>query len=109
MTRQAVVGKRDTVGVEGVRAEDIRAGLQVSAMDGSDRVRLRDRKQVIATFQIAGVVLVLRSPEPRFVQAEPLDHRAHGPVEDQDSLTRQLLEAPANFPKRGHLARFVRS
>ncbi len=81
---KAEVGQGDAVGVEGVGLDDVGAGLQVGAVDPGDDLGLRQHQQLVVALLL---VLVVAEAVPAVVvlfQAVPLDHGAHGAVQDQD-------------------------
>ena len=49
----AVVRLRDRGRVEGVGLDDVRAGLEIGAVDARDDLRLRQRQQVVVALEIA--------------------------------------------------------
>ena len=85
-----VVGQRDDLRVEGVRLDDVGAGLEVLEVDGADDVRLGQRQQVVVALHVGVPVGETLPAVPRLVRPVPLDRRSHGPVQDQDA-----------FPHRG--------
>ena len=71
----AVVGLRNGVGAEGVGADDVRAGVDVGAVDATDDVRMRKVERLAVA-----------------AEAVALEHRAHRPVQDQDPVAESLPE-----------------
>lgn len=58
-------------------------------MDRLDDGRLRDVEEIVVPLEILGPLLKSCPAKGGFVQLVPLDHGAHGTVEDQDSLPEQ--------------------
>ncbi len=71
----AVVGLRNGVGAEGVGADDVRAGVDVGAVDAPDDVRMGEVERLAVA-----------------AEAVALEHRAHRPVQDQDPVADCLPE-----------------
>ncbi len=61
-------------------------------MDLTDRVGLRQDQQVVVALLVVAVVLEPLAAEVRLAQPEPLDHRAHRAVEDEDLLRGALTQ-----------------
>jgi hypothetical protein len=86
MTEEEVVladgGRR-----EGVGLDDVRAGLEIMAMNFLDDGRLGDLEEFVVALEIlAGPVLEPVTAELGFTELVPLDDRAHGTVDDDDAL-----------------------
>src|SRR5579859_3264274 len=64
--------------IEGVGLDDVCAGLKVRAMDFQNRVRPREYKMIVATFE-------RRSSKILGSQLLLLDHGAHGAIEDENA------------------------
>ena len=62
-------------------------------MDVADDGRLGDDQEVVVALQLAGVVLEAFAAVVRLLQLELLDHGAHRPVEVDDALAEEGLEA----------------
>ena len=79
--------------VEGVGLDDIRAGLEILAMDAFDDVRLRDVEQVVEALEVLPApVREPRAAKGRLLQPVLLDHRAHRTVQDDDAFAQQTFE-----------------
>jgi hypothetical protein len=89
---QVVVGLGDARRGEGVGLDDVRARREVGVVDAADHLGPREREQVAVALEIRRVLREAVAAEVRLPQAMALDHRAHGPVEDEDSLREQLAE-----------------
>ncbi len=61
-------------------------------MDVLDRLRLRQDQEVVVAAQIAVKILVALAAKRRLVIFQRLDHGAHGAVEHQDALAREVEE-----------------
>ena len=84
---------------EGVRLDDVRPGLEILPVDFLDDLGLGDVEQVIETLQI-----LRPGGEPGAAiiglgQLVPLNHRAHGPINDDDAFLQQPLQClyPVQF------------
>ena len=86
----AIVGLRDAVGVKSVRLDQIGASFQIGQVDGADDVGLGQHEQVVVALHVAGPIGKARAAEVGLAQPVLLDHRAHSPIEDEDTA-RQLL------------------
>ena len=83
---------RDAGRAEGVGLDDVRPGLEKSAMDVADHLRLRQREQVAVVQQVLLRVLEALSADVRFRHAVGADGRAHRSVDDGDSALEDLLQ-----------------
>ena len=91
-----VVLLRDGDGTKGVGLDQVGTGGQVAFVDVADDVRTGERQQLVVALHVARKVLEPLAAVLRFGQLEALDHGAHGPVQDGDTLGqdgRQLLGA----------------
>jgi hypothetical protein len=82
----AVVGHRDDLGVERVGLDQVRACLEVLAVDAADQVGLGQAQQVVVPPQVTGPVREPLAAVVRLLELVPLDHRPHGAVEDEQAL-----------------------
>ena len=85
--REPVFGQHDGRALEAVRFDDVRAGLEICAMNIANHVRTRDREHFIAAF-------VLRAAEVRRGETAILDHGAHGAIHHQNAF----IECGQQFP-----------
>ncbi len=80
-------------------------------MDVLDRIGLGDRQHVDQVPQILGMVGKAAAAEIGLVEFELVDHRAHGPIKDQDSLGQQLFQSFTSYRRsfnNRHILRFTR-
>ncbi len=103
---QSVVLERDRRAGEAVCLDDVGAGGQKAAVDVADDVRPGDREHVAAAAQRAVVVAVLGAAVVLLGQAPVLDHRAHGPVQDQDAAGERLPQCGGRV--HGHVCTIER-
>ena len=89
---EAVVAQRDRRRVEGVGLDDVRAGLEVLAVDGRDDLRLGQGQQVVVALEVGRPLGEALAAVARLGGPVPLDGRAHGPVEDHDPVPQQRGE-----------------
>ena len=86
----AVVGLGDRGRGEGVGLDDVGAGDRVAIVDLLDRLRLgQDQQVVVALLRVAVDRAGAVPGEVVLAEPQPLDLRAHRPVEDQDALPRR--------------------
>ncbi len=88
----AIVGLGDRGRREGVGRHDVGAGPQIGEMDVADRVRPGEVQQVVVPAHLAVPGVETRAAEFLLLQLQRLDHGAHGAVEHQDALRRELAE-----------------
>ena len=100
--REAEIGHADARGPEGVRLDDVGARFQVLAVDVFDGRRLRDRENIDEILQIVRVIGEGLAAVVSVGELQRMDHRAHGPVEDQDALSEQLFEQGPRLRLRDH-------
>ena len=86
-----VVGEGDGRAVEGVRLEDVSAGLEVGAVDVADDLGLGDDEEVVVTLELTVVVGKACAAVVLFLQLELLNHGTHRAVEEDDALTQEGL------------------
>ena len=87
---QFVIGHGDGRGIEGIGADDVRAGVEKRAVYGPDDSGLRERQQVVVALQLTAVPGKAFAAKISLLQAVGLDHGAHGPVQQQDALFQQV-------------------
>ena len=89
---ETVVLLRDAGGGEGVGLDDVGPRLQVEAVDLLHHVRAGDREQVGVALQVLRVAGEALAAVVGLAQALGLDHRAHGPVDDDDALGQERAQ-----------------
>ena len=87
---EAVVGLGDAGRGERVRAEDVRAGIEIGDVDGVDGRRLGQAQEVAVAAQVARMVAEPLAAEIGFGEPVGLEHRAHRPVEHEDPLAQEV-------------------
>ncbi len=97
---EAVVGLRDRGGGERVGLDDVGAGLQILPVDGGDIVGPRQHQQIAVALEVGAVRLEAVAAKGVVAQLQPLNHRAHRAVEDEDALGEQLVKG--GFGGCGH-------
>ena len=93
----AVVGLRDGGGGERVGLEDVGAGDGVLIVDFLDRLRLAQDQQIVVALLVAGAAAEPVAAKMVLVEAEALDLRAHGAVENEDALACGSLQRLTDF------------
>ena len=101
---ELVVGQRDRVAVERVRADDVGAGVEVLAVDAGDDLGLGQHQEVVLATQVAGMVGEALAAEVGLGQLVTLDERAHRAVEHQNSRTQKLGQAGVAVVSGTHLS-----
>ena len=89
----AVFGHRQPCGAERVRLDDVGPGGQVRAVDVGDDVRPRETQQIVVAEQRRGVRGELVAPEVGLLQPMALDHGGHRPVQHQNALVEDVVQA----------------
>ena len=89
---KTVFGLRHARAVEGVRLDDVRAGVEVGAVDAGNDIRARQHQQVVVALQVLRVRLETFAAVVRLAELVLLDHRAHRAIEDQDALGEESAE-----------------
>ncbi len=89
---EAVIERGNSIRVEGIGLDDVRAGFQVLPLDGLHDARLRDVQHVEVSAQVARMIHKLRAAKRRFLQLLRLDHRAHGAVQNDDPLLQEIFQ-----------------
>ena len=84
--RHAVIGLRDAGRGEGVGRDDVGAGAEIGEVDGAHRVRPAEIEQIVVAAHLAVPGIEARAAKALLVEAERLDHGAHGAVEHQNAL-----------------------
>jgi len=85
IVRKAVLGEHQFRSAKGIGLDDIRAGVQVSAMDAEHHIRPGAHQVLIAPFEC-------RAAEVLGSQLPLLQHGPHGPVENQYTLLEDVFE-----------------
>ncbi len=88
----AVIGHRDGGGIEGVGFQNIDTGFQESAMDFLDHIRPGQGQQVVVALLREGMAGEPVAAIIGFFQLVSLNHRAHGAVDDKDSILKQTSQ-----------------
>ncbi|MNO63032.1 hypothetical protein D3C76_537230 [compost metagenome] len=81
-----VIGHGDASGVEGVGLEDVGPGGTVLIVDLADHRRPGQYQQIVVALDVGMPVGEALAAVIRFAEPVPLDHGAHGTVDDQDPL-----------------------
>ena len=84
--RHGVIGLRDAGRGEGVGRDDVGAGAEIGEVDGAHRVRPAEIEQIVVAAHLAVPGIEARAAKAFLVEAERLDHGAHGAVEHQNAL-----------------------
>ena len=92
-----VIRLRDAGGGEGVRLDDVCACHGVAVVDFLDRLRLCKDEEVVIALLVAGAAGEPVAAKLVLVEAEPLDLRSHGAVDDEDALARSLAQRGKDF------------
>ena len=101
-TLEEKVVQTDRGSAEGIRLDDVRAGLEIPSVNLVDNVRLRQEQELDAPLQVfAFPIPKARAAIIRFGQLVLLDHRAHGAVEDDDAFAHQRFERMKDFGGHG--------
>ncbi|MPM45925.1 hypothetical protein SDC9_92617 [bioreactor metagenome] len=90
----AVLPQRGEVGPEGVRLHGVRTGLEVRGVDLAQHVRPGHRQDLVAA---------LVSLEVIQTEIVLLQHRAHCPVGDDDTVGQSSTEAQGSGRRVGHI------
>ena len=84
---RAVVGLRDSLGVERIGLDDVAARCQIGLVDVPNQLRLREDQQVVVAEHSPRVVAQTLPAKGVFAQALALDEGSHGAVEHQDAAS----------------------
>ncbi len=87
---ESVIRLRDRAAGEGVRLDDVGAGLEVLVVDFADHVGTREHQHVAVALEIARVIPEPLAAEVGLGELVALNHRAHRAVEDQHALPEKL-------------------
>ena len=90
--RHAVIGLRDAGRGERVGRDDVGAGAEIGEVDGAHGVRPGEIEKIVVAANLAVPRVEARAAIALLVEAERLDHRAHGAVEHQDALGREAAQ-----------------
>ncbi len=96
---QVVVGLRDGGRGEGVGLDDVRAGQKVLPVDLLDDVGAGQREQVAVALDVQRVGRETLAAEVLLAQLLELEHRAHGPVDDDDPLRQERAQGLFGGPE----------
>jgi hypothetical protein len=87
-----IIRLRDRSRVEGVRFENVRAGLQILLVYLANDLRLREDQQVVVALDVVLEILETLSAIVGFGKIVGLDLRAHRAVEDKDARVESGFE-----------------
>ena len=90
--RQAVVGHRYFLRVEGVGFDDVRAGVEIRLVNFLDDVRLRQHQRLVAILQRLGMVGEILAAVSVLVELVAEHHRPHAAVKDHDAFGKQVQQ-----------------
>jgi len=106
----AVVGLRGVIRRKRVGLDDVRARVEILAMNLGDDLRLRQHQDVAVALEVAGPRLEALAAIVALAEAIALDHGAHRAVDHQDALRERLAECVDAFGSgRGHAETLSRS
>jgi hypothetical protein len=88
----------DARGREGIRLDDVRAGFEETAMDVADHLGLREREKIAVVLQVFLRVGEALGPDVFLGHPVGADGRAHGAVDDGNTLAKEGGE----WMTRGH-------
>src|SRR5712691_10972748 len=88
--RHAIVGLGDAGRREGVGRDDVGAGAEIGEMNVADLVGLAQVEQIVVAAHLPVPGVEAGAAIAVLVEPERLDHGAHGAVEHQDALAREL-------------------
>jgi len=77
-------------GPERIRFDDVAAGFEIGGMDFRDFLRMSQAEDIGKVTEVLGVLRKPLAPNGPLVEIEPLDHRAHRPIQQQNSFADQL-------------------
>ena len=99
-----VVVLGDAGSAKGVGLDQVGPGGQVAFVDVADHIRARQAEQLVVALHIVGKVGKALAPVLGLGELEALDHGAHGPIQDGNTLFqdgRQLLGAGVGGQSHG--------
>ena len=99
---EPVVSLRDAGGGKGVGLHHVRARQKIGEMNVANGLGLGEIEKIVITPQVAFRVLEQSATKARFIEAQVLDHGAHGAVEHEDALARGLRQRRAHRLAVGH-------
>ncbi len=99
---EPVFGQHQRGAAEGVGLDHVGAGLEVRAMDAEHDVGPRANQVFVAAFQSGAA-------EVGGGQPALLEHGAHGPIEDEDTLLQDFSERPLTLFGCGHRSALIQS
>src|SRR5208283_4523991 len=89
---QAIIRLGDAVGVESIRANDVRTSLQKLLVNVVNDLRPGQVENVVIALEVAWVVFETVAAEIGFGELERLDHGPARTVKDDDPLAQPALE-----------------
>ena len=89
-----VLGLRDPVGAEGVGLDYVGSCAYVFFVDFGDDFRTGEIEAFVVAFEVFGYADERSSMEVFFSQVEPLNHCAHGPVQNQGAIPEYVKSVP---------------
>ncbi|MCY1534853.1 hypothetical protein D9M68_702370 [compost metagenome] len=77
-----VIGHGDALCAERIGFNNVGSGIQVFGVNGLDDIGTCEVKEVVISFYIAGMIFKAFPSEVFLRKGIPLDHGAHGPIDD---------------------------
>ena len=85
-----VVGQGNARGVEGVCLDDVRPGLEIGPVDGTDQLRPGNTQQIVMTLEITIPVGKALAAEISLLEGVLLNHSTHRAIENDDALGQKI-------------------
>ena len=85
-----VVGQGNARGIEGVCFDDVRPGLEIGPVDGTDQLRLCETQKIVMSLQITIPIGKALASKISLQQDILLDHSAHRAIENDDALGQEI-------------------
>ncbi len=102
----SVVRLRGSVGCEGIGLDDVRARVQIGAVNARDQLRTGENQDVGVALELPAILSEAFPPEVRLAQLLTLHHGAHCAIEQDDALRQQLIQPPDALAAQRLVERF---
>ena len=90
--RHAVIGLRNAGGGKRIGRDDVGAGAKVGEVNVAHLLRLGEDEKIVVAAYLAIPGVEARAAVALLVEPERLNHGAHGAVENENALARELAQ-----------------
>ena len=87
-----IIRHRGSVRIKRIGLDDVRPSLEISLMNGTDDLRLGERKKIVISPEIVRKIGKACAAVVRFVELVALDHGSHRAIEQYDAACKKAFQ-----------------